>query len=335
MDYNLKSVFLACKHVIPVMIAQGGGAIVNIASTSGTALDRLAQVGYAASKAGVMQLSRVVAVQYANKGIRVNTVVPGQLHTPMVEARLAGQRAGGDVEKLAQDAGGAHPGGLHGRRPRHRLRGAVPCVGRGALRHRHRDHRRRRNGGAVRLARSYDGLSAAKPIIAQTWAMGFGLRPQPILRRGNDVIRSQPLGPEPTCPPPDPIRRGRATRCRRCRATAHFHIFGPAQQFPYAPSRTFTPHDAPKDRLFGLHKLLGFERGVFVQSSCHGTDHAAVLDALKDANGRYRGVALLAPETPKDEVARLDAAGFCGVRFHFLPHLGNAPSYDAMRAVMG
>ena len=49
---------------------------------------------YAATKAAVIQFSRVVAVEYAPKGVRVNTVVPGQLHTPMVEARLAGQRAG-------------------------------------------------------------------------------------------------------------------------------------------------------------------------------------------------------------------------------------------------
>ena len=99
-DYNLKSVFLACKHVLPVMERQGGGAIVNIASTSGLRWTGSAQVGYAASKAGVIQLTRVTAVQYAPKGIRVNCVVPGQLHTPMVEARLARQRAGGDVKKL-------------------------------------------------------------------------------------------------------------------------------------------------------------------------------------------------------------------------------------------
>jgi NAD(P)-dependent dehydrogenase (short-subunit alcohol dehydrogenase family) len=99
-DYNLKSVFLTLKHVLPVMEQQKCGAIVNIASTSGLRWTGSAQVGYAATKAGVIQLSRVVAVQYADKGIRVNTVVPGQLHTPMVEARLAGQRAGGDVEAL-------------------------------------------------------------------------------------------------------------------------------------------------------------------------------------------------------------------------------------------
>ena len=99
-DTNLKSVFLGCKHVLPVMERQRSGAIVNIASTSGLRWGGSAQVAYAATKAGVIQLSRVVAVQYAPKGIRVNTVVPGQLHTPMVEARLAHQRMGGDVQAL-------------------------------------------------------------------------------------------------------------------------------------------------------------------------------------------------------------------------------------------
>jgi NAD(P)-dependent dehydrogenase (short-subunit alcohol dehydrogenase family) len=99
---NLTSVYLTCKHVIPVMEAQGQGAIVNTASTSGIRWTGAAQVAYAAAKAGVIQLSRVVAVEVAAKGIRVNTVVPGQLHTPMVEARLAGQRSGGDVEALLQ-----------------------------------------------------------------------------------------------------------------------------------------------------------------------------------------------------------------------------------------
>jgi NAD(P)-dependent dehydrogenase (short-subunit alcohol dehydrogenase family) len=99
-DFNLKSVFLTLKNVLPVMEQQKKGAIVNVASSSGLRWTGSPQVGYASTKAGVIQMSRVVAVQYASKGIRVNTVVPGQLHTPMVEARLAGQRAGGDVEAL-------------------------------------------------------------------------------------------------------------------------------------------------------------------------------------------------------------------------------------------
>lgn len=99
-DLNLKSVFLTCKHVLPRMVGAGGGAIVNLASTSGTRWTGAAQVAYAASKAAVIQFSKVVAVEYASRGVRVNTVVPGQMHTPMVEARLAGQRTGGDVGAL-------------------------------------------------------------------------------------------------------------------------------------------------------------------------------------------------------------------------------------------
>jgi NAD(P)-dependent dehydrogenase (short-subunit alcohol dehydrogenase family) len=100
LEMNLTSVFLTCKHVLPVMERQKSGSIVNISSTSGIRFTGAFQVGYAATKAGVIQLSRSVAVQYAPKGVRVNTIVPGQLHTPMVEARLARERSGGDIEGL-------------------------------------------------------------------------------------------------------------------------------------------------------------------------------------------------------------------------------------------
>ena len=102
LDTNLKSVFLTCKHVLPIMERQKGGAIINLASTSGTRWTGSTQIGYATSKAAVIQFSRVTAVQYASKGIRVNTVIPGQLHTPMVEVRLAKQRTGGDVGALLE-----------------------------------------------------------------------------------------------------------------------------------------------------------------------------------------------------------------------------------------
>jgi NAD(P)-dependent dehydrogenase (short-subunit alcohol dehydrogenase family) len=114
LDFNLSTVFLACKHVLPVMVAQKAGAVVNVSSTSGIRFTGAAQVGYAASKAGVIQFSRAVAVQYAPHGIRVNTVIPGQLHTPMVEARLAKQRAGGDVEALLKQRVARIPLGFAG-----------------------------------------------------------------------------------------------------------------------------------------------------------------------------------------------------------------------------
>ena len=113
-DYNLKSVFLTCRHVIPLMTAQGGGAIINTSSTSGTRYTGSPQVGYASAKAGLIHFSRVTAVQYAPKGIRVNTVVPGQMHTPMVEVRLAKQRAGGDVESLLKERVARIPLGFMG-----------------------------------------------------------------------------------------------------------------------------------------------------------------------------------------------------------------------------
>jgi hypothetical protein len=114
LDYNLGTVFLACKHVLPVMVGQRGGAIVNISSTSGIRFSGNAQIGYAASKAGVIQFSRAVAVQYGHHGIRVNTVIPGQLHTPMVEARLARQRAGGDIGALLKERVARIPLGFAG-----------------------------------------------------------------------------------------------------------------------------------------------------------------------------------------------------------------------------
>jgi len=113
-DYNLKSVFLCCRHVIPIMVAQGGGAVVNTASTSGIRYTGSPQIGYASAKAAVIQFSRVTAVQYASKGIRVNTVVPGQMHTPMVEARLAKQRTGGDIEALLKSRVARIPLGFMG-----------------------------------------------------------------------------------------------------------------------------------------------------------------------------------------------------------------------------
>ncbi|BAM90814.1 short-chain dehydrogenase [Bradyrhizobium oligotrophicum S58] len=114
LDLNLRSVFLTCKAALPHMAAQGGGAIVNTASTSGIRWTGSAQVGYASAKAAVIQFSRVVAVQYAPQRVRVNTVVPGQMHTPMVEARLAGQRAGGDVAALLQTRQARIPLGFMG-----------------------------------------------------------------------------------------------------------------------------------------------------------------------------------------------------------------------------
>ncbi|MBN3850086.1 SDR family oxidoreductase [Paraburkholderia sp. Ac-20342] len=100
LELNLTTTYLMCRHVLPVMEQQGAGVIVNIASTSGIRWTGAAQVGYAAAKAGVIQMTRVVAVEYAQKNIRVNSVVPGLLHTPLVDTTVARNQTGGDVELL-------------------------------------------------------------------------------------------------------------------------------------------------------------------------------------------------------------------------------------------
>ena len=139
----------------------------------------------------------------------------------------------------------------------------------------------------------------------------------------------------PTIAPPDPHPRKPRIALPPLACDSHFHVFGPHSTFPYAPDRPFTPTDAPKEDLFRLHEFLGFQRGVFVHSTCHGSDHAVLVDMLAAGKGRYRGVALIRPTTPPAEVDRLDDAGVRGVRLHFFAsHLGPPMSRDDMRKVI-
>jgi len=82
---NLKSVFLCCKHAIPLLRAAGGGAIVNLSSVLGLVGgdEDFATHAYAASKAGVVGLSRAIAAHYARERIRCNVIAPGLIATPM------------------------------------------------------------------------------------------------------------------------------------------------------------------------------------------------------------------------------------------------------------
>lgn len=109
---------------------------------------------------------------------------------------------------------------------------------------------------------------------------------------------------------------------------AHCHVFGPGGLFPYAPERKYTPVDAGKDALFALRDFLGFERSVIVQATCHGADNSAMVDALRAAGGRARGVATIRPDVSDAELADMDDAGVRGVRFNFVKRLVD-PQPDA------
>ena len=115
---------------------------------------------------------------------------------------------------------------------------------------------------------------------------------------------------------------------------AHCHIFGPGATFPYAPDRTYTPPDAPKHALAALHSVLGIERAVLVQASCHGTDNRAMLDAIKTSGGRYRGVAIVDASFTETDYAALHDDGIRGVRFNFVEHLGGKPDMGLFHRVV-
>jgi NAD(P)-dependent dehydrogenase (short-subunit alcohol dehydrogenase family) len=99
-EVNLKSVFLTCKYAIPFMLEQGGGAIVNISSIAAIRFTGYPSASYNASKGAINQLTQNVAVQYAEKGIRANCVLPGLMNTPMIVEPLKRFYSEGDIEKM-------------------------------------------------------------------------------------------------------------------------------------------------------------------------------------------------------------------------------------------
>ncbi len=114
MAVNVKSMFLTCKHVLPHMERQGGGAIVNIASMNAIrSLTGVIATAYAASKAAVIALTREIAIEYAAKGIRANVVLPGLMDTPMVTAQLT-TAYGGEVEGMQRRRDRLCPTGKQG-----------------------------------------------------------------------------------------------------------------------------------------------------------------------------------------------------------------------------
>ena len=102
---------------------------------------------------------------------------------------------------------------------------------------------------------------------------------------------------------------------------AHCHVFGPAAEFPFAPTRKYTPCDASKDQLFALRDHLGVSRNVIVQATCHGTDNRALMDACRTAGDLARGIASVGPEVRDEDLAEMHNAGIRGVRFNFVKRL--------------
>jgi NAD(P)-dependent dehydrogenase (short-subunit alcohol dehydrogenase family) len=88
-DVNLKGVFLGCKYEIPALLRAGGGSIINTASFVAVMGAAVPQIAYTASKGGVLAMTREIAVEFARKNIRANSLCPGPVETPLLAELLA------------------------------------------------------------------------------------------------------------------------------------------------------------------------------------------------------------------------------------------------------
>ena len=113
LEVNLKTAYLMCKAVLPIMERQGAGSVVSVSSVAGLRYVGKPQVAYAAGKAALLQFTRTTAVIYADRGVRLNCVVPGLMSTPLVR-RLADKYAGGDFEGFSAHRNAQVPMGRMG-----------------------------------------------------------------------------------------------------------------------------------------------------------------------------------------------------------------------------
>lgn len=124
------------------------------------------------------------------------------------------------------------------------------------------------------------------------------------------------------CPAPDRTPQPPRTVFPAAACDTHAHICGPADAFPYAEERVYTPPDSTLADYRDLLKTLGVGRAVLVQPSVYGTDNRALLDALRQCRRGLRGVAVVEPTIGTDEVRALDALGIRGVRLNLVDRHG-------------
>jgi predicted TIM-barrel fold metal-dependent hydrolase len=130
-------------------------------------------------------------------------------------------------------------------------------------------------------------------------------------------------------PDPNPIKPSVKLPPGAC--DAHCHVFGPGDKFPYHPDRAYTPPDAGKETLRGLHDFLGIERAVIVHASCHGVWMDATLDAISTSGGKYRGTSVVSPDISDAELQRYHDGGIRAVRFNFVRHLESVPEPETVK----
>jgi predicted TIM-barrel fold metal-dependent hydrolase len=117
---------------------------------------------------------------------------------------------------------------------------------------------------------------------------------------------------------PHPIDAAPQFRAPHLACDSHFHVFGPAQRYPYGEDLRYKPPYEPLDQFLVQARKLGFERFVFVQPSAYGRDNACMLDAMRELPG-CRGIVDVDEDIPDAELEALDSAGVRGVRINVRP----------------
>jgi NAD(P)-dependent dehydrogenase (short-subunit alcohol dehydrogenase family) len=112
MNVNATGVFLTCKHVLPVMLRQQSGSIINISSVASIQINQYPYFSYFASKSAVNHFTRALAVHYAPHGIRANAILPGVMNTPLIYKQISGQF--GTTEEMLRTRNAASPMGRMG-----------------------------------------------------------------------------------------------------------------------------------------------------------------------------------------------------------------------------
>jgi len=137
----------------------------------------------------------------------------------------------------------------------------------------------------------------------------------------------------PVCAGPDFNPRAPKRGLPRRACDTHAHVMGPKERYDYSPARIYTPPDCLLADYLHMLDTLGVERAVLVQPSVYGTDNTAMLDAMKAANGRLRGVAVVAEDVSDAQLKELDATGVRGVRVNIVDVKDRKPGTLPMKSL--
>jgi predicted TIM-barrel fold metal-dependent hydrolase len=132
----------------------------------------------------------------------------------------------------------------------------------------------------------------------------------------------------PVALPPDPDTRPPGWALPPGACDTHFHVFGPPDRFPYAATRRYEPPAAPIEHYWNVQKITGLARAIVVQPTAHGTDNAAILDAIARSGGKLLGVACIHEHMTDAELVALKAGGIRAARFSLMSD--RAGSRDAI-----